>query len=51
MVLIEDERRSSPVELNGMADSVSMLASSWHDDDDEEEDRRWEDVFGECAVK
>ena len=52
LVLIENERRSSPVELDSAADSVNMLANSWHDDEEVgEEDRQWEEVFGECAVK
>ena len=32
LVLVEDKRRGSPVELDGTTDSISMLASSWHDD-------------------
>ena len=30
LVLVED-KRSSPVELNGMANSISMLVRSWYD--------------------
>ena len=50
LVLIEDEGKSLPVELDGPMSSIGMLMSSWHDD------RRYERVedgrmSGECAVK
>ena len=51
LVLIEDERGGSPVELDGAADSISALASSWHDDRwkiERVEDGR---MSGKCAVK
>ena len=51
LVLVEDERRSLPVELDSTMSSIDTLASSWHDDR-----RRYERVedgrmSGRCAVK
>ena len=51
LVLVEDERRGLPVELDGMSSGIDMLTRrQWHDD------RRYERVedgrmSGKCAVK
>ena len=31
LILVEDKRGGSPVELNGMMNSIGTLTSSWHD--------------------
>ena len=45
MVLVEDERRSLPVELNGAADSVDTLTRRRRHVDEEYESSGWEDKW------